>query len=159
MARRFPDLELVGVEFEADSVARARANVAAAGLADRITIRQAERRQGRARPASTTSPTSSTRCTSWPTRRGVAARRLGGAPTRRPADRARLAAAVGARRSSGRRHGELIAGVQLDELYQGTALATREQFLRLVRRGAACPSPLLIDLPSGASLFVVERPH
>ena len=27
------------------------------------------------------------------------------------------------------RHGELIAGVQLDELYQGTALATREQFL------------------------------
>ena len=27
------------------------------------------------------------------------------------------------------RHGELIAGVQLDELYQGTALATRDQFL------------------------------
>ena len=32
MARRFPALELVGVEFEPDSVARAKANVAAAGL-------------------------------------------------------------------------------------------------------------------------------
>ena len=42
MARRFPELELVGVEFEPDSVARARANVAAAGLAERIEIRQAE---------------------------------------------------------------------------------------------------------------------
>ncbi len=41
MARRFGALELVGVEFEADSVARARANVEAAGLTDRITIRQA----------------------------------------------------------------------------------------------------------------------
>ena len=38
MARRFPALELVGVEFEADSVARARAHVEAAGLADRIEI-------------------------------------------------------------------------------------------------------------------------
>ena len=27
------------------------------------------------------------------------------------------------------RHGEIIAGVQLDELYQGTALASRERFL------------------------------
>src|SRR6188472_3002933 len=36
MARRFPELELVGVEFEADSVERARAAIAAEGLADRI---------------------------------------------------------------------------------------------------------------------------
>jgi hypothetical protein len=41
MARRFPALQLVGVEFEPDSVARAEANIAAAGLSDRITIRQA----------------------------------------------------------------------------------------------------------------------
>src|SRR4029079_17252220 len=45
MARRFPALELVGVEFEADSVSRARATVAEAGLSDRITIRQAEATQ------------------------------------------------------------------------------------------------------------------
>ena len=54
------------------------------------------------------------------------------------------------------RHGELIAGVQLDELYQGTALATRDQFLDWFE-AAALPIPVVIDLPSGASLFVVER--
>ena len=48
MARRFPALELVGVEFEADSVARARAKVEAAGLTDRITIRQGECHRARA---------------------------------------------------------------------------------------------------------------
>jgi hypothetical protein len=54
------------------------------------------------------------------------------------------------------RHGELIAGVQLDELYQGTALATRDQFLAWFA-AAGLPSPTVIDLPSGASLFVAER--
>ena len=54
------------------------------------------------------------------------------------------------------RHGELIAGVQLDELYQGTALATREQFLAWFAEGGL-PEPALIDLPSGASLFLAER--
>ena len=54
------------------------------------------------------------------------------------------------------RHGELIAGVQLDELYQGTALATREQFLAWFA-AADLPAPTLIDQPSGASLFVVEH--
>ena len=54
------------------------------------------------------------------------------------------------------RHGELIAGVQLDELYQGTALATREQFLEWFS-AAGLPPPVVIDLPSGASLFLVER--
>ena len=53
------------------------------------------------------------------------------------------------------RHGELIAGVQLDELYQGTALATRDQFLGWFA-AAGLPAPVVIDLPSGASLFVVE---
>jgi hypothetical protein len=43
-------------------------------------------------------------------------------------DRPRLAAAVGPDEFR-TRHGEIIAGVQLDELYQGTALATRDQFL------------------------------
>ncbi len=38
------------------------------------------------------------------------------------------------------RHGELIAGVQLDELYQGTALATRDQFLGWFAE-AELPSP------------------
>ena len=42
MARRFPAIELVGLEFEPDSVARARANVEEAGLAARIEIRQGD---------------------------------------------------------------------------------------------------------------------
>jgi hypothetical protein len=54
------------------------------------------------------------------------------------------------------RHGELIAGVQLDELYQGTALATREQFLAWFAE-AGLPTPTRIDLPSGASLFVADH--
>ena len=154
MARRFPALELVGVEFEEDSVARARATVEAAGLADRITIR----RVGATDPGKV----------------GeydlayfqYALHQLPDAP-------AVLRAAWAALHPGGRlivldwplpsereefrtRHGELIAGVQLDELYQGTALATREQFLAWFA-AADLPAPTLVDLPSGASLFVVER--
>ena len=146
MARRFGALELVGVEFEADSVARARAKVAAAGLSDRISIRHA----GVTKPGDV----------------GefdlayfqYALHQLPDAP-------AVLRAAWASLRPGGRlivldwplpseqdefrtRHGELIAGVQLDELYQGTALATREQFLDWFA-AAELPAPLLIDLPSG----------
>jgi SAM-dependent methyltransferase len=155
MARRFPKLELVGVEFEADSVARARAAVAAEGLEDRIEIRQAKATD--------------------PGKVGeydlayfqYALHQLDDAPRV-------LAAAWAALRPGGRilvldwplpsgpdefrtRHGEIIAGVQLDELYQGTALATREQFLAWFA-DAGLPAPNRIDLPSGASVFVAERP-
>jgi len=146
MARRFPALDLVGVEFEADSVVRARANVEAAGLSDRITIREAGEYDL--------------------VYFQYALHQLPDAP-------AVLAAAWAALRPTGRllvldwplpserdefrtRHGELIAGVQLDELYQGTALATREQFIDWFAT-ADLPQPVLIDLPSGASLFVAER--
>lgn len=155
MARRFPALELFGVEFEQDSVVRARANVDEAGLADRIMIRQANATD--------------------PGRVGefdlayfqYALHQLSDAPTV-------LRAAWAALRIGGRlivldwplpsgrdefrtRHGELIAGVQLDELYQGTALATRDQFMAWFR-AADLPLPAVIDLPSGASMFLVERP-
>ena len=154
MARRFPALELVGVEFELDSVVRARANVAAAGLTDRIAIRH------------------------------VGATEPGGedeydlayfqyALHQLPDAALVLRAAWSSLRPGGRllvldwplpserdefrtRHGELIAGVQLDELFQGTALATREQFLAWFE-SADLPEPELIDLPSGASLFIAER--
>ncbi|MEO8437054.1 MAG: class I SAM-dependent methyltransferase [Chloroflexota bacterium] len=154
MARRFPNLELVGVEFEADSVARALAKVEAAGLTDRITIREA----GVTEPGG----------------KGeydlayfqYALHQLPDAP-------GVLRAAWAALHPGGRlivldwplpserdefrtRHGELIAGVQLDELYQGTALATRDQFLAWFD-AAGLPQPTTIDLPSGASLFLAER--
>ena len=155
MARRFPELELVGVEFEADSVERARATVAQEGLSDRIDIRQAKATE--------------------PGKEGdydlayfqYALHQLNDAPQV-------LGAAWAALRPGGRllvldwplpsdpdefrtRHGEIIAGVQLDELYQGTALASRERFLAWFAE-AGLPEPTAIDLPSGAALFVAERP-
>ena len=48
MAKRFPGTRLVGVEFEPDSVERARAHVEEAGLADRITIEAGRPRPRRA---------------------------------------------------------------------------------------------------------------
>jgi SAM-dependent methyltransferase len=155
MARRFPALSLVGVEFEADSVERARQNVAEAGLSNRISIVQAE-------PTKHVEPDSYDLVYFQYALHQI-----------RDAVRA-LSATWSELRPGGRlvvldwplpsdpdefrtRHGELIAGVQLDELYQGTALVTREQF-RSWFEEAGLPEPTLIDLPSGASLFVAERP-
>jgi SAM-dependent methyltransferase len=154
MARRFAALELVGVEFEPDSVTRARANVEAAGLADRITIRH----------ASMTEPGGAGEYDLAYFQ--YALHQLPDAP-------AVLRAAWASLHPGGRllvldwplpserdefrtRHGELIAGVQLDELYQGTALATREQFETWFA-AADLPVPVVIDLPSGASVFYAER--
>jgi SAM-dependent methyltransferase len=154
MARRFPALELVGVEFEADSVARARATVEHEGLSDRIDIRQAKATQPGA--------TSEYDLAYFQ----YALHQLDDAPQV-------LRAAWSALRPGGRllvldwplpsgpeefrtRHGEIIAGVQLDELFQGTALASRERFLGWFEE-AGLPTPTSIDLPSGAALFLAER--
>jgi SAM-dependent methyltransferase len=155
MARRFPELTLVGVEFEPDSVARAQRNIAEAQLSDRITIEQGD-------PKS-------------PGHEGefdlayfqYALHQLPDAP-------ASLRAADAALHPAGRilvldwplpstpdefrtRHGELIAGVQLDEIFQGTRLATRETF-RQWFRDAGLRDPEVIDLPSGASVFYLQTP-
>jgi len=154
MARRFPNLELIGVEFEADSVARARATIAAEGLTERITIREAK-----ATEANTVGDYDLAYFQ-------YALHQLHDVP-------GVLRSAWAALRPGGRilvldwplpsgteesrtRHGELIAGVQLDELFQGTALATREQFLAWFA-DAGLPEPQVIDLPSGAALIVLER--
>jgi SAM-dependent methyltransferase len=155
MARRFPELELVGVEFEPDSVGRARANVAAAGLAERIEIRQA----AAIKPGADA-------------QYDLAYFQY--ALHQLPDPVAALHAAWDALRPGGRivvldwplpatpeefrtPYGELISGVQLDELYQGTALATRERFREWIS-AAGLPEAVLIDLPSEAMLLVVERP-
>ena len=105
---------------------------------------------------SSTWPTSSTRSTSC--------------PTRSPA----LRAAWAALRPGGRlivldwplpsdpeefrtRHGELIAGVQLDELYQGTRARDTRAVPSAGSPRPGLPEPTMIDLPSGASLFVAQR--
>jgi SAM-dependent methyltransferase len=155
MARRFPDLELVGVEFQPDSVVRATANVAEAGLADRIAIHQAEVTKPDKVDAydlayfqyalhQLADPVESLRA-AWQALRPGGWLLVLDWPLPSSLDEFRT------------RHGELIAGVQLDELYQGTALATRERF-RAWFTEADLDAPELIDLPSGASLFVARRP-
>ena len=147
MARRFPALELVGVEFEPDSVARARANIAAAGLTDRITIREAGVTEP-GRSASTTSPTSSTRSTSSSDAPAV----LGAAwPALRPGGRLLVLdwpLPVGARRvpdPARRAHRRDPAR----RAVPGHGAATRDQFLAWFAE-AGLPTPTAIDLPSGA---------
>ncbi len=155
MALRFPAIELVGVEFEADSVARARATIEAEGLTGRITIREAEA----TKPAGESEydlayfqyALHQLHDAAEVLRAAWAAIRPGG----------RLLVLDWPLPSSPEefrtRHGEIIAGVQLDELYQGTALASREQFLAWFT-DAGLPTPATIDLPSGAAVFLVERP-
>jgi SAM-dependent methyltransferase len=154
MARRFPALELVGIESEDDSAARARANVDAAGLTERITIRHSD--------MTALDVTADFDLVYFQ----YALHQLQD-PVRA------LRSAWAALREGGRllvldwllpstldefrtRQGELIAGVQLDELFQGTALATRES-VRAWFGSADLPEPVTIDLPSGAFLFVAER--
>lgn len=155
MARRFPALDLVGVEFEADSVARARAAVAEEGLADRIDIRQAKATEpgsaGEYDLAYFQYALHQLTDASQVLRAAWAALRPGGRllvldwPLPSSLEEFRT------------RHGEIIAGVQLDELYQGTALASRERFLTWFV-DAGVPVPTTIDLPSGAAVFLAERP-
>jgi SAM-dependent methyltransferase len=153
MARRFPGLELVGVEFESDSVARARAAVEAAGLSDRITIRH-----GRAMEPGGAGENDLVYFQYALHQLSDAAAVLRAAwATLRPGGHILVLdwPLPSEREEFRTRHGELIAGVQLDELYQGTALATRDQFLAWFA-AADLPRPVVLDLPSGASLFQVE---
>ena len=154
MAQRFPATELVGLEFEPDSAARATAAVTAAALADRIEIRRLD--------VTGLGPDDvfdlayfqyalhALRDPAGALRSAWSAVRPGG----------RLLVLDWALPSSKEefrsRQGELIAGVQLDELYQGTSLATREQ-VRSWFGTAGLPEPVTIELPSGATLFVLER--
>jgi len=154
MARRFPDITLIGVEFEPDSVARARANVAAAGLTDRITIEQDEitalDHVGEVQLAYFQYALHQLPDPAEALRSAWAAVRPGGwlvaLDWYLPSDPDELRT----------RHGELIAGVQLDELLQGTRLVTRSEALGWFA-AAGLPTPELIDLPSGASAIVAQR--
>jgi SAM-dependent methyltransferase len=155
MARRFPGTQLVGVEFEPDSLERARRTIEEAGLGDRITLVQSALtdvgRQGdfdlvyfQYSLHGLADPVTALRA-AWAATR----------PTGRllvmdwyvPSDPEEMRS----------RQGELIAGVQLDELFQGTRLVSREEAVAWVR-AADLPDPEVIDLPSGATVLVVQRP-
>jgi SAM-dependent methyltransferase len=154
VARRFTDARLIGIEFEPDSVERARAHVAEAGLADRITIDHGDLGHvGHAGEATLAyfqyalhqlADPAGAVASAW------AAVRPGGwllaLDWYLPSDPEELRT----------RHAELIAGVQLDELIQGTRLVTRAEALGWFA-AAGVPDAQLIDLPSGASAIVAQR--
>jgi SAM-dependent methyltransferase len=155
MAKRFPNLQLVGIEFEPDSVERARRNVADAGLRDRITIEHREMTDighvGEFDLAYYQYALHGLPDASSALRSSWAALRPGG---RILAQDWYLPSDPDEFRS---RHGELIAGVQLDELLKGSRLVSREVALGWFA-DAGIPSPQLIDLPSGASVIVGQKP-
>jgi SAM-dependent methyltransferase len=154
MARRFPALELVGVESEPDSVVRARATIEAEGLADRIEIRQMA---ATAKAAEAHFDLAYFQYALHQLADPVAALRAAFAALR---PRGRIVVLdwplPEGPEESRTRHGELIAGVQLDELFQGTALVTRDRYLGWFEAAGLAP-PTVVDLPSGATLFVAER--
>jgi SAM-dependent methyltransferase len=157
VARRFPETQLVGVEFQPDSVARARQHVTEAGLDDRIRIE--------ARPIPDM------------TYRGeFDLVYLQDALHELPDPGASLGASWAAVMPGGRLvvlewclpgppadgeeptlQAELLWGIQIDELYQGTRMYTRDGYAELFA-SAGVPGPTAIDLLSGATLFVAERP-
>ena len=154
MAQRFPGIALTGIEFEPDSVERARDNVAEAGLADRITVEQGSMvAVGHANEADLVyfqyalhqlPDPSGTLRSAWE------AVRPGGwlvaLDWHLPTDPDELHSP----------QGELIAGFQLDEAVQGTRLVTASEALGWFS-SAGLPVPELVDLPSGASAIVLHR--
>ena len=154
VARRFPATELVGVEFEPDSVERATSHVREAGLEDRIRI------EARTIP-------------DMPFRGEFDLVYLQDALHELPDPAASLRASWAAVAPGGRLvvlewclpedpaesqslHAELLWGIQIDELYQGTRMYTHAGYGGLFA-SAEVPAPAVVELRSGASLFVVRR--
>lgn len=155
MAHRFPNVQLVGIEAEADSRARAAALIEDAHLGDRIRIESVARDEV-ARPGRfdliyyqyalhwLPDPVASLRA-SWE------ALEADGSllvldwllPTE-PEDVHSI-------------HGELIAGLHLDEVFGGFGLRESVAYVGWFR-DAGMPVPEVIELPSGATLFALQRP-
>ena len=156
IARRFPGTTLVGVEFEPDSVERARDHVRDAGLGDRVRI-----------DAGGTA--------GMPYRGEFDLVYLQDALHELPEPALSLGSAWAAVAPGGRLvvlewclpddppdapsiHAELLWGIQIDELYQGTRMYTHAGYAALFTE-AGVPAPAVVDLLSGATLFVVRKPE
>lgn len=154
IARRFPATELVGVEYEPDSVARAMRHVSEAGLGQRIRI------EPRSIP-------------DMPFRDQFHLVYLQDALHELADPVGSLAASWAAVARGGRLvvlewclpdsaadtqtlQAQLLWGIQIDELYQGTQMYTHSGYLDIFA-AAGVPAPAVIDLLSGATLFVVKR--
>ena len=155
MAQRFPALRLVGIEAEPDSIARARALVEEAGLADRIRVEQVARTDV-SRPGRfdlvyyqyalhfLPDPPASLRSSWEAVDPGGTLLVLDWLLPTHPEEMRTI-------------QGELIAGVHLDEVFMGAGLrdlATYREWFA----SAGVPAPDVLELPSGATLFVLARP-
>ncbi len=154
MAQRFPNLTLVGIEAEEDSRVRANALIEASDLSSRIRI-EAVARDKVTRPGTfdlvyyqyalhaLPNPSASLRA-SWdalnPDGWLIVLDWL------LPTDPDELHSI----------HGELIAGAHLDEVYMGAGLHEAATY-RGWFESAGMPDPGTIELPSGATLFVLHR--
>jgi len=156
MARRFPESEFLGVESERDSVGRARANVADAGLADRIEIVEEaipaiDRSTGAFDLAYFQYALHDGQLSIDSLVAGWAALRA----------RGRLIALEWCAPASAEEwlglHGQFVAGIQLDLALVGRSLPTEDD-LRNMFRAAGIGDPEIIDLPSGATLAVASKP-
>jgi SAM-dependent methyltransferase len=154
VATRFPETSLVGVELEPDSLARATRHVQEAGMTGRISI---EGRHGEDLP--------------WPGDFDLVY--FQDAIHDQPDPVASLRAAWSCVRSGGRLvvldwclpesieesrslHGAMMWGIQLDQLFQGTRLWDHAGFANLfVEAGIGAPG--IVDLPSGATIFIAQR--
>ena len=155
VARRFPATELVGVEFEPDSVERARRNVSDAGLGDRIRVDERSTHDMPFRVEfdlvylqdalhELPDPAASLRSAWAAVAPGGRLVVLEWCLPADPADAASIQA-------------ELLWGIQIDELFQGTRMYTHAGYDALFA-AAQVPPPAAVELLSGASLFVVRRP-
>ncbi len=154
VARRFPATELVGVEYEPDSVARAMRHVSETGLGPRIRIEprtipdmpfreQFELVYLQDALHELPDPVGSLRASWAAVAPGGALVVLEWCLPEDPADSQTL-------------QSQLLWGIQIDELYQGTRMETHAGFTRLFAE-ARVPPPTVIDLLSGATLFVAHR--
>jgi SAM-dependent methyltransferase len=154
MARRFPASRFVGFEAETDSLARAQRTVAEAGLGGRITLV----------PRPHPDPAADGRFDLVYFQYAL---------HEEEATRMALAAGWGVLSPGGRLlaldwalpsdpeewvslHGQLVAGIQLDHLLDGTRLRTEGEYLALFAE-AGLPPPQVVDLPSGALVFHLRR--
>ncbi len=154
VARRFPDTALVGVEYEPDSVGRAIRHVAEAGLDDRITI---DNRDLVDLPYGASFDLVYFQDALHEIPDPVGALRSAWACVR-PGGRLAildwcLPSSIEESRSL---HGAMLWGIQLDELYQGTRMWDHAGYGALFD-AAGIPGPSVVDLPSGATVFVVRR--
>jgi SAM-dependent methyltransferase len=155
MARRFPEIALVGIEPQPDSAARAAEGVRAAGFADRIAIENVDvASMGHAGEFDLAYLQFALHDLPDPVRALEAAWasvKRGGRlvvldwclPATVDDDRTAL--------------GELMWGAQLDQILSGWRFRTREDFRELFR-GAGLPDPSQAELPSGATTFILRRP-